>query len=103
VATAPSLNPPRLGDPIDRESSYVKRASAVTQASHWNAVLSDDLVFGPSCGLSVGVAPVKDRDGRYALVWEETRKGHDEPLTDLQLFTRILLDAGVQLPSGEKE
>jgi hypothetical protein len=34
---------------------------------------------------------------------EETRKGHDEPLTDLQLFTRILLDAGVQLPSGEKE
>jgi hypothetical protein len=34
---------------------------------------------------------------------EETRKGHDEPLTDLQLFTRILLDSGVQLPSGEKE
>jgi hypothetical protein len=33
---------------------------------------------------------------------EEARKGHDEPLADLQLFTRLLLDAGVQLPEGEE-
>jgi hypothetical protein len=69
MSTAPSLNPPLLGSPIDAESSYVKRASAFTQAAHWNAVLANDPVFGPTCGLVVGVAPIKDRDGRYALVW----------------------------------
>ncbi|HWV47380.1 MAG TPA: hypothetical protein VN039_15385 [Nitrospira sp.] len=69
MSTAPALNPPRLGDPINDEDSYVKRGGAVTQAAHWNAVLADDDVFGHGCGLLVGVSPVRDRAGRYPLVW----------------------------------
>jgi hypothetical protein len=47
----PPLNLPRLGDPISEECAYVKRASAATQAAHWNALLAADPVFGPSLAL----------------------------------------------------
>lgn len=69
MSTAPPLNTPRLGDPINAECSYVKHASSLAQAAHWNALLVDDPVFGPACGLVVGVAPARDSDGRYPLVW----------------------------------
>lgn len=69
MATPPSLNPPRLGDPITKECSYVKRTSAEKQAGYWNVVLADDPAFGPTSGLLVGVAPMKDCDSRYQLVW----------------------------------
>jgi hypothetical protein len=75
MPTAPSLSTPRLGEPISAASvgsgddlSYVKRASALKQVSYWNEVLTNDPVFGPACGLSVGVAPVKDRAGHWPLV-----------------------------------
>jgi hypothetical protein len=67
--TPPPLNPPRLGNQINAETSYVKRSSATTQAARWNSALAGDPVFGPTCGLVVGVSPVKDHDGRYPLVW----------------------------------
>lgn len=66
--TGPALTPPRLGDPIDHDSAYVTRASAETQAAHWNALLADDDMFGPASGLVVGVSPVKI-NRRYRLVW----------------------------------
>ncbi|MFE0750811.1 hypothetical protein [Gordonia sp. NPDC058843] len=59
----PALTAPRLGDQIARD-----------------AVVASDPVFGPSSGLSVGVAPVRI-DGRYPLVWvklattPDTRRG----------------------------
>ncbi|NKZ10767.1 hypothetical protein HGA11_07225 [Mycolicibacterium septicum DSM 44393] len=66
----PPVNPPRLGDPLDSEQfSYVKRASADHQAAMWNQVLANDPILGPTTGLVVGVAPIRDRDGRYPLVW----------------------------------
>lgn len=65
---APSLNPPRLGDPIDSESSYVRRESAERQAGYWNEELANDPVMGPKCGLVVGVSPIRV-DRRYRLVW----------------------------------
>jgi hypothetical protein len=68
VGVPPSLNPPRLGDPICDETAYVKRASSENQARAWNEVLADDPVFGPASGLRVGVSPMKVR-GRYPLVW----------------------------------
>jgi hypothetical protein len=42
MATPPPLNPPRLGDPISKECSYVKRASAEKQAGYWNLALAND-------------------------------------------------------------
>ena len=69
MAIPPPLNPPRLGDPINKEFSYVKRASAEKQAAYWNTVLAKDTAFGPMSGLVVGVAPIKDEDGCYQLVW----------------------------------
>lgn len=71
MPVAPPLQVPRLGDPITRwgELSYVKRTSSERQAQLWNVVLSDDPVFGPMSGFVVGVAPLRDRDGRYPLVW----------------------------------
>lgn len=69
MATPPPLSPPRLGDPINKELAYVKRTSALTQAALWNSVLADDPIFGPSCGLVVGVSPIRDDDRRYELVW----------------------------------
>lgn len=68
----PPLTTPRPGDSINAECSYVKRASSIKQAAYWNAALADDPVFGPACGLSVGVAPDKDSDGRYPLIWVAT-------------------------------
>lgn len=41
MATPPPLSPPRLGDPINRELAYVKRASADRQDEMWNSVLAD--------------------------------------------------------------
>lgn len=71
MPATPALQVPRLGDPITEggEWSFVKRASSERQAQLWNAVLVDDPVFGPMSGLAVGVAPLRDRDGRYPLVW----------------------------------
>ncbi len=69
MSLAPSLNLPRLGDPISAECSYVRRASSLRQAASWNATLASDPVFGPTSGLSVGVGPVKDPDGCWPLVW----------------------------------
>ena len=69
MATPPCLNPPRLGDPITKECAYVKRSSAEKRAGFWNLVLVDDPVFGPTLGLIVDVAPIKDDDGRHQLVW----------------------------------
>ena len=66
---APPLNPPRVGDPINVECAYVKRASSLHQAAQWNYALADDPIFGPDSGLVVGVAPERDADGRYPLVW----------------------------------
>lgn len=69
MAAPPSLNPPRLGDPIGAHASYVKRTSAEKQAKYWNLAIADDPALGPSSGLVVGVAPVKDAEGRFPLVW----------------------------------
>ncbi len=63
------LNPPRAGDPINNECSYRAKASSLRQAAHWNAQLADDPIFGPACGLIVGVAPARDAAGRYPLIW----------------------------------
>jgi hypothetical protein len=72
----PPLNPPRLGDPLSSPHfAYVKRSSAERQARRWNEVLAADLGFGPTSGLVVGVAPVRDGDGRYALVWVRLEHG----------------------------
>ncbi|WP_238396647.1 hypothetical protein [Mycolicibacterium sp. CBMA 234] len=61
---------PRLGDPLDGQAlAYVKRISAQRQAKFWNEILLDDPVIGPACGLVVGVAPIRNADGRYPLVW----------------------------------
>jgi hypothetical protein len=69
----PPLNPPRLGDPLSpADFAYVKWSSAEWQAGMWNEVLSADPVFGPTWGLVVGVAPVRDGDGRYPLVGVRT-------------------------------
>ncbi|MCA2301868.1 hypothetical protein JF737_24995, partial [Mycobacterium avium] len=38
-------------------------------APYLNIVLADDPALGPSCGLVVGVAPIRDQDGYYPLVW----------------------------------
>lgn len=66
----PPVNPPRLGDPLDaNQFSYVKRSSADHQADMWNQVLADHPTLGPSSGLVVGVAPIRDFAGRYPLVW----------------------------------
>ncbi|MEM6107466.1 hypothetical protein AAHS21_14665 [Mycobacterium sp. 050272] len=69
MAVSPPLNPPRLGDPVGGGFGYVKRASAERQAGYFNIVLADDPALGPSCGLVVGVSPIKDQDGYYPLVW----------------------------------
>lgn len=69
MATPPPLNPSRLGDPIGAHASYVKRTSAEKQAEHWNRAIANDPTLGPSSGLVVGVAPLKDDEGRYPLVW----------------------------------
>lgn len=69
MATPPPLNPPRLGDPVGAGYGYIKRASAERQAGYLNIVLVDDPALGPSCGLVVGVSPIKDQDGYYPLVW----------------------------------
>lgn len=66
MAVAPSLNPPRLGDPIG-PYEYVQRRSAVTQAGFWNEILADDPVMGPSSGLRVGVGVKVGRC--FPLVW----------------------------------
>jgi hypothetical protein len=44
-----------------------------------------------------------NQDERADLGKHESPIDAVNPLTDLQLFTRILLDAGVRLPSGEKD
>lgn len=69
MAVAPPLNPPRFGERLCAELSYVKRASAAKQAAYWNAILAEDPVLGPSSGMIVGVAHVKDNDCRYPLIW----------------------------------
>lgn len=69
MAVPPKLNPPRLGEPISTELSYVRRASAEKQATFWNMHLADDLTFGPTSGFTVGVAPTKNEEGRYQLIW----------------------------------
>jgi hypothetical protein len=54
--------------------------------------------------LSCRMTVMKDnQDERADLGKHESPIDAVNPLTDLQLFTRILLDSGVQLPSGEKE
>ena len=77
MAYAPSLNPPRLGDPISSngELAYVKRSSAERQAALWNQVLAGDPVFGPGSGVAVGVAPVKNGERRWPLVWVQLASG----------------------------
>ncbi|EWT02608.1 hypothetical protein N865_02835 [Intrasporangium oryzae NRRL B-24470] len=74
MTTSPPLMPPRAGDPIAVDISYVKRRSAENQANHWNEVLADDAVFGPASGFAVGVGA--RADGRYPLIWVpvETRQ-----------------------------
>jgi hypothetical protein len=69
MAVPPALNPPRIGDPISKELSYANRASAEKQANYWNLALADDPAFGPASGLVVGVAPTKNEEGLYQLVW----------------------------------
>jgi hypothetical protein len=74
MAVPPSLSPPRLGDPLNGACfAYVKRSSAEGQADMWNEALADGPVFGPTSGLVVGVAPVRDADHRYRLVWVKGR------------------------------
>ncbi|KAA0078798.1 hypothetical protein CIW52_29935 [Mycolicibacterium sp. P9-64] len=77
MAYTPSLNPPRLGDPIssDGELAYVKRSSAQRQAAIWNEVLAGDPVFGRGSGVAVGVAPMKNDDRRWPLVWVQLPSG----------------------------
>lgn len=66
----PRLSFPRLGDPLNSHAfAYVKRISAERQAKAWNEILVDDPVIGPGCGLVVGVAPIRNAEGRYPLVW----------------------------------
>lgn len=69
MAIPPSLNPPRLGDPIGAGLGYVKRASAEKQAGYWNRALAGDPALGPLSGFVVGVSPIQDQDGYYQLVW----------------------------------
>jgi hypothetical protein len=69
INNAPPLTPPRAGDPINNACSYVKQASSLRQAATWNAQLADDPIFGPACGLIVGVAPVRDAAGCWPLIW----------------------------------
>ncbi|WP_100475824.1 hypothetical protein [Mycobacteroides abscessus] len=81
MAIAPPLNPPRLGDPITQpnsilEAAYVKRSRTEKQAGFWNEVLAEDPAFGPAGGLVVGVAPVKDGNNLYPLVWVEPPGEH---------------------------
>jgi len=66
----PSVSFPRLGDPLNGSAfACVKRISAERQAKAWNDILRDDPVMGPACGLVVGVAPIRNAEGRYPLVW----------------------------------
>lgn len=66
----PPVNPPRLANPLNPDQfHYVKRASADHQAAMWNLVLADDPILGPTTGMVVGVAPIRDRDGLWPLVW----------------------------------
>lgn len=67
MSTAPSLNPPRLGDPIAPGCEYVKRTSAVAQAGFWNEALAADPIFGPASGFRVGIG--MRMGGAYPLVW----------------------------------
>ena len=70
MGTPPPLSLPRLAEPINGyELSYVKRSSALKQAQFWNIALADDPVFGPTSGLVVGVAPLRDSEKRYPLIW----------------------------------
>ena len=112
MATAPALNPPRLGDPISKELSYVKRSSAEKQANYWNLALADDPAFGPASGLVVGVAPIKNAEGRYQLVWVHPERAAAPPsdgAANSQLFIpdgqhrsgAIRKASKQQLPSSE--
>lgn len=70
MATPVPLTPPRLAEPINGyELSYVKRSSAEKQAHYWNMALADDPAFGPTSGLVVGVAALRDSEKRYPLIW----------------------------------
>ncbi|MGB8403131.1 MAG: hypothetical protein WCE30_03530 [Mycobacterium sp.] len=66
----PPVSFPRVGDPLNGQAlAYLKRLSAQRQAEFWNEILLDDPVIGPTCGLVVGVAPIRNAEGRHPLVW----------------------------------
>lgn len=68
MTTAPSLTPPRPGDPLGRGLAYARRDSARRQAAGWNEVLAADPVFGPGSGCVVAVGE-RTGEGLWPLVW----------------------------------
>jgi len=92
MATAPALNPPRLGDPTSKELSYIKRSSAEKQANYWNLALADDSAFGPASGLVVGVAPIKNEEGRYQLVWVNPERAAAPPSDGAANSQLVIID-----------